>query len=227
MKRLGIFLVILLSLSMTAINAKPLHHKRVAHHKSKRVLLHPKRFAMTKPVPIGEIDGYSYYPRSVKTLIQESLNMSQKKLTYQFGSSNPNNGGLDCSGAIYYLLNATNNLQPPRQASELYKWVENEGDLHRVSSRDFESSDFNKLKPGDLLFWSGTYKTTHKPAITHVMLYLGKNKDNQPLMFGASGNSSYGGKRLSGVSVFDFKLPRGQGPVKFVGYGCIPNVTCA
>ena len=65
--------------------------------------------------------------------------------------------------------------------------------------------DFSKLKPGDLLFWSGTYRVKRTPPITHVMLYLGKTKNNELLMFGASNGRTYRGKRMNGVSVFDFK----------------------
>ena len=233
MARLGIFWIFFAMIFFNVAHAtvannnsktKP-HHKTVVHHKKNRQT-HVVREAHTQGVPLSELAGYSNYPRSVKDLIEESLSMSKRQLNYQFGSSNPDNGGLDCSGAIYYLLNATNNMAPPRQANDLYKWVENEGNLHRVTSRDLSSPDFNKLKPGDLLFWSGTYKTRHTPAITHVMLYLGKNKENKPLMFGASGGGRQDGTRLSGVSVFDFQLPTGRGKAKFVGYGCIPDVTC-
>jgi hypothetical protein len=230
MFRLGIFLTLVTVFSLNMAEATPVHHKKSTrlkvHHVKHVAQLHRTRHAVTEEIPISDIAGFSSYPKGVKELINESLTLSQRNLTYQFGSANPKNGGLDCSGAIYYLLNRTNNFEPPRQAYELYKWVENQGGLHLVSSREFTSPDFNKLKPGDLLFWSGTYKTYHTPAISHVMLYLGKNKENQPLMFGASGGNSYGGKRLSGVSVFDFKLPSGRGKTKFVGYGCIPDVTC-
>ncbi len=90
----------------------------------------------------------------------------------------------------------------------------------------FNSPEFSKLKPGDLLFWSGTYIIHRDQPITHVMLYLGKNKKGERLMFGASDGRTYQGKKMWGVSVFDFKLPDGKGPQRFVGYGCIPDLTC-
>jgi hypothetical protein len=58
------------------------------------------------------------------------------------------------------------------------------------------------------------------------MLYLGKNKKGEPLMFGASNGRTYEGKKMNGVGVFDFKLPKEGAPQKFVGYSCIPSLTC-
>jgi hypothetical protein len=59
------------------------------------------------------------------------------------------------------------------------------------------------------------------------MLYLGKNKKGERLMFGASDGRTYQGKKMWGVSVFDFNLPDGKGPQRFVGYGCVPGLTCS
>ncbi len=57
------------------------------------------------------------------------------------------------------------------------------------------SSDFSHLRPDDLLFWSGTYQVKRIPPITHVMLFLGKNKQNRLLMFGSSNGRPYQGKK--------------------------------
>lgn len=56
------------------------------------------------------------------------------------------------------------------------------------------------------------------------MLYLGKNIEGQPLMMGASNGRSYKGKKIYGVSVFDFQLPDNKS--KFLGYSCIPTLNC-
>lgn len=58
------------------------------------------------------------------------------------------------------------------------------------------------------------------------MLYLGKNDQGQRLMFGASDGRTYQGKSMWGVSLFDFKLPNPQSSSHFVGYSCIPHLTC-
>ncbi len=182
--------------------------------------------AITQPIPISQITEYSTYPPVVRELILKALRLSQMNLTYLYGSSDPKNKGMDCSGTIYYLLSQTKLQDVPRQSDEMFTWVEKKGKLYRVTSRDFHSPEFSNLKPGDLLFWSGTYVVHRDTLITHVMLYLGKNKIGEPLMFGASDGRTYQGKKMWGVSVFDFKLPDGKGPQRFVGYGCIPNLTC-
>src|SRR5690348_6091902 len=61
--------------------------------------------AITTPIPIKQIKDYSNYSPNVKKLIDEAWNLSTKNLTYEFGSDNPNNKGMDCSGTMYYLLN--------------------------------------------------------------------------------------------------------------------------
>lgn len=179
---------------------------------------------ITKPIPINELADFNDYPPAVKELIQEARKLSKKNLTYLYGSADPKNKGMDCSGTINYLLKQ-NNIQSPRQANELYLWVQNHGKLHKVSSGFFGKDKLKDLKPGDLLFWSGTYKVNRTPPITHVMLYLGKNKYNQPLMFGSSNGRPYQHKSMYGVSVFDFTYPYYDSG-KLVGYGCIPGVSC-
>lgn len=182
--------------------------------------------ATTQPVPIKKLSGYADYPANTQELIEEAYLLSRQHLTYLFGSANPNNGGMDCSGTIYYLLKKLNQVNVPRQSNELYRWVKAKGKLYPVKGHRFEAHEFDHLKPGDLLFWSGTYATKRKSQITHVMLYLGKDESGQPLMFGSSNGGVYRGEKMWGVSVFEFKLYNRKNAGKFVGYGCIPNYTC-
>jgi NlpC/P60 family len=177
-------------------------------------------------IPTDEIVGYNEYPSIVKKIINQSLDLTQKKLTYLYGSADPQRGGMDCSGTIYFLLKLNKLTNVPRSSSEIYKWVVNKGKFYPVTASNISSKDFSHLKPGDLLFWVGTYKTKHNPPISHVMLYLGTNKQNQPLMFGSSDGRTYQGKQMGGVSVFDFKLPNAGSSARFIGYSCIPNLTC-
>jgi len=48
-----------------------------------------------------------------------------------------------------------------------------------------------------------------------------------PLMFGASDGRYYNGKKMWGVSVFDFELPKPNSAAKFIGYSCVPQLTCS
>ena len=83
-----------------------------------------------------------------------------------------------------------------------------------------------QLKPGDLLFWTGTYPVRRDPALSHVMLYIGRDKNNRPLMFGAT-ERRLANKTTKGVGVFPFNLPSKNSKIRFLGYACIPHLTCA
>lgn len=180
--------------------------------------LHP---AITHPVVIKEINDYSHYSNDVKKIIAEAATISERKLTYLYGSADPKNGGMDCSGTIHFLLRSVGIKDPPRSANDLYHWVKNSGRLHLVNADDFSSPDFAQLQPGDLLFWSGTYSVS---GISHVMIYLGRDRQGKPLVFGSSDGRTYNGQRMWGVSLYDFTLPRPGSRGKFVGYGCAPGL---
>ena len=119
----------------------------------------------------------------------------------------------------------------PRDAGGQYVWVRKSGNFRAVVGRSLESFEFGDLKPGDLLFWSGTYAVDREFPITHVMIYLGKQKPTgKPVMVGSTDGRSYDGIRRSGVSVFDFNLPSGKPnsgdpnmTARFEGYGSIPG----
>lgn len=181
---------------------------------------------VTKSIPVSELKEYETSSQVVKQLINDALHLSEMNLTYLFGSASPKNKGMDCSGTINYLLTKKYLTNVPRQADELFLWVKNKGQIVMTKSNNFNSKEFSKLKPGDLLFWSGTYPTHRKSAITHVMLYLGKNKKGEPIMFGSTRGRTFQGKKMNGVSVFNFTLPKQNMSQRFVGYGCIPDLTC-
>lgn len=182
--------------------------------------------AVTQPIPVSQLADFSNYPQVVKDLILTATQLSKMDLTYLYGSADPKNKGMDCSGTIYYLLSQKVRSDIPRSSDNLYHWVEKSGKLYKVTATDFKSTEFSNLKPGDLLFWTGTYLTPSGSGISHVMLYLGKNKTGDRLMFGSSDGRTYQGKKMWGVSVFDFNLPDGKGSARFVGYSCIPSLTC-
>lgn len=182
--------------------------------------------AITQPIPISDLAGYDNDPDAVKNLISKAALLTNQNLTYMYNSADPKNHGMDCSGTIYYLLNTQGLKNLPRSANEMYLWVKQYGDFHSVKQNDLSSADFSELKPGDLLFWSGTYNIGNSNTISHVMIYLGKNSQNKPLMFGSSDGRTYQNKKMWGVSVFDFKLPGKNDSAKFIGYSCIPILTC-
>jgi peptidoglycan DL-endopeptidase CwlO len=185
--------------------------------------------ATIKPEALRE---FSAQPAEVQGLIRSSLALTEQNLSYKYGSADPAAGGMDCSGFIYYVLNAAGYKDVPRDSSGQYEWVRKNSNFHSVLSRSEGSFELNDLKPGDLMFWSGTYKVDRDIPITHVMIYLGKEKSSdKPVMVGATDGRSYDGIRRYGVSVFDFKMPSGQPnkedpglTAKFEGYASIPGL---
>jgi cell wall-associated NlpC family hydrolase len=178
------------------------------------------------------LDAFSRQPAEVQQLIRSSLALTQQNLNYKYGSADPSAGGMDCSGFIYYVLNNAGYKDVPRDSAGQYAWVRKSGNFRAVLSRSFQSFEFDELKPGDLLFWSGTYDVDRDIPITHVMIYLGKEKSTgKPVMVGSTDGRSYDGVRRYGVSVFDFKMPSGKSnaddpalTARFEGYASIPGL---
>ena len=181
-----------------------------------------------KPESISSssIENYNNYPEKVKKMISIGLALTQKNIGYKYGSADPTSGGMDCSGTMYYLLSTLGLKEVPRSSNLQYVWAKEKGHLYLVSSNNLNSPEFSHLHPGDLLFWKGTYKIARDPDVTHVMLYIGKNKNGDPLMLGASDGRTYKGRQIYGVSVFDFQLPNAESKSKFLGYSCVPEISC-
>jgi cell wall-associated NlpC family hydrolase len=179
-----------------------------------------------------EIAGYESYPARVRQILDAGLELTKQNLGYTYGSADPANGGMDCSGFIYYLLTENGFKDVPRDSSQQYVWVRKAGNFNAVLSRHEDTFELDALKPGDLLFWSGTYNIDRDPPVTHTMIYLGREKRTKKrVMIGSSDGRTYDGKQRFGVSVFDFKLPPppNSGDAKispvFVGYGRIPGLS--
>jgi len=180
----------------------------------------------------GEIVNFDTYPVKVRQIIDASLELTKQNLGYTYGSADPANDGMDCSGFIYYVLQQNGFPDVPRDSTQQYVWVRKAGNFNAVLSRHEDSFELDDLKPGDLLFWRGTYKIDRDPPITHTMIYLGREKRTKKrVMVGSSDGRTYDGKQRWGVSVFDFKLPPppSSGDAKispvFVGYGRIPGLS--
>jgi cell wall-associated NlpC family hydrolase len=178
------------------------------------------------------IEGYDTYPSKVRQILDAGLALTKENLGYTYGSADPKNGGMDCSGFIHYVLQQNGFPDVPRDSSQQYVWVRKAGDFHAVLSHKEDTFEFDDLKPGDLLFWRGTYNIDRDPPITHTMIYLGREKrTNKRVMVGSSDGRTYDGKQRWGVSVFDFKMPpppkSGDAKISpvFVGYGRIPGLS--
>ena len=191
----------------------------------------PSPEAKVASVEPDEIKDYDKNPEPVRKLLDDALALTKRHLDYTYGSADPETGGMDCSGFIYYVLQKNGVKDVPRSASEQYVWARKAGNFRAVLSRDLDSFELDELKPGDLLFWTGTYSVERDPPVTHTMIYLGKEKESgRSIMVGASDGRTYEGEQQFGVSVFDFKTApsksaqeSGKHP-RFVGYAKIPGL---
>ncbi|HWB60261.1 MAG TPA: NlpC/P60 family protein [Chthoniobacteraceae bacterium] len=181
----------------------------------------------------SELAEFNKQPEKVRKLIESALALTRMDLTYTYGSADPANGGMDCSGFIYYVLRENGFNDVPRDASEQYIWVRKAKTFQAVLSMRQDGFEFDDLRPGDLLFWVGTYDVKRDPPVSHTMIYLGTEKaTGKPVMVGSTDGRSYHGKSRWGVSVFDFKAnttapgadPQKKTRAVFVGYARIPSM---
>ena len=195
--------------------------------------------AATASIDPGEIENFDAQPEAVRQLLSAALQLAKGNLTYTYGSADPAAGGMDCSGTIYYLLRQRGFEDIPRSASEQYSWVRGKSRFYAVLSNKQDTPELAEMRPGDLLFWTGTYIVDRDPPVTHTMIYLGRRKkDGHRLMVGSSDGRTYDGQRRNGVSVFDFHLPAARSgdaadaataaapdhAPDFAGYGPIPGM---
>jgi len=177
----------------------------------------------------SDLRGFEKLPESQQKIITTALDtVSQNTwLEYKFGGSEPSAGGFDCSGAMYYVLRGAG-YKPPRTSAQQYLWVRDAMKLTEVTGYPETLGDdvFERLQPGDLIFWSGTYIPIdgRKVKITHISLYLGQEKDGRLVMIGATKGRSYRGKKVDGYGIYDFRLPTKGGKSRFVGYGPPPGL---
>jgi cell wall-associated NlpC family hydrolase len=172
-----------------------------------------------------DLKEYAALTGQRKRIVEEALELAAKDtwLKYRFGSADPESGGLDCSGSVYYVLQQAG-IQPPRSSGAQFTWVKKEDALTEVpaTATTLDSEIFSKLQPGDLLFWSGTYepKDGREVPVSHVQIFLGHEKSSgRPVMAGASEGRTYRDTKRAGYGVFDFKLPRAGSKGVFLGYG--------
>lgn len=178
----------------------------------------------------SDLEGFAKLSEPRRKLITTALGIASnnKWLKYKFGGASPSAGGFDCSGAMYYVLRKAG-YPAPRTSAQQFVWTRDANNITRVDGypQSPDHKAFSKLTPGDLVFWSGTYTPTdgRSVKITHVSIYLGKEKDGRHVMIGATRGRSYRGKRGDGYGVYDFQLPRAGSKSRFVGFGPPPGLT--
>ena len=129
---------------------------------------------------------------------------------------------------MHFILHKVD-LNPPRTSSSQFLWVQKSSELHLIANlaADTSHESFAELKPGDLVFWSGTYEPTdgREVNITHVGMFLGyEKKDGRPVMINATNGRSYCGKKGNGFGVYDFHVPSKGSKSRMVGYRAPPGL---
>lgn len=186
-----------------------------------------------EPLPLLETSELRDFPELSeprRNLIETAFKTGKDVagMPYKYGGNGPADGGFDCSGAMHFILHKVG-ISPPRTSSDQFLWIKEKSKLHLVAkdAKDTTHESFADLKPGDLVFWSGTYEPTdgRKVAISHVAMFLGyEKKDGHPVMINATDGRSYRGKKGSGFGVYDFRVPRAGSKSRLIGYGTPPGL---
>ena len=125
---------------------------------------------------------------------------------------------MDCSGTIKYLLSGLGFQNMPRTSYNQYEWLKANHTMHHTKTIPAKMGGRGGLKPGNLIFWGGTYNSGHK--VSHVMIYLGQSPEGKHYMFGARGKKKKG---LNGSGIDIFELRSGK-QKSLIGYGRLPGL---
>ncbi len=170
------------------------------------------------PAPSIQAPG-AYGPSTVAELRRRAEFLATRGLTYKFGADHPSEGGMDCSGTMQFLLKSIGYRDIPRTSYHQYEWLQKRGTLRKVGFFRSPERAIRDFRPGDLIFWGGTYNSGHK--VSHVMVYLGRSRSGTHYIFGARGKSVKG-LNGNGVDIFEYN-PSSTGG-RLVGYGRLPGL---
>jgi len=186
---------------------------------------------MTKPVsevpspaPVSEpasASGSRYTLEQValqKKFVEETRQLALSGVGYDSSWRPPGEESewdMDCSNTTRYLYRKVAGIGIERTASDQYYDLQQKGmawEVPRDGQGEPDSAAlFAKLQIGDLLFWQNTYKPERDPPITHVMIYLGQNKEGKYLMAGSQMGGGFFNVSGSGPDIYLFN------PLKKVG----------
>lgn len=156
-----------------------------------------------------------------KELLTKGLAFLKEHPAIPYLNGRADAAGMDCSGAIVWLL-AYAKIEPPRTAHGQYEWLQKSGRFTVVPAtvRRVDDPIFEALQPGDLIFWAHDGKDAPEELhVSHVHMFLGKEKDGHAVMIGSSDGRGYRGIRMSGFGIVDFHVPKEGSPTRIVGFG--------
>ncbi|PEJ57961.1 endopeptidase [Bacillus sp. AFS002410] len=117
---------------------------------------HPKSVAALDSLPLHDGSALANASGKLKLVLTEAY--KYEGMPYVFGGNNPEEG-FDCSSLMQWIFKEAN-VNLPRTANEQYK----------AATKITQA----QLKPGDLVFFSGTYNAG--VTVTHVGIYIGNGK---------------------------------------------------
>ena len=65
----------------------------------------PETTSRVATLAVADLREYETQSPEVRRLLARALTLTTLDLPYKYGSCDPKNGGMDCSGTVYYLLN--------------------------------------------------------------------------------------------------------------------------
>ena len=175
---------------------------------------------------LPEMDWDKDLDAKTKTMLQQAMQLQadHPDIPYKNASASPEEG-MDCSGAVSYILKQAG-IEAPRSSAGQFAWLKDSPRFTRVpaEARDISHAVYRKLKPGDLIFWAADVADSDKaPFVSHVQMYLGKEKsDGLPVMVGSSDGRSYRGQKRNGYGIVDFHVPKVDSKTRIVGFGPPP-----
>ncbi len=162
----------------------------------------------------------------------DSKNIDYREKVRLPGESEP--WMMDCSNTVRYICKDALGLDVSRVASGQYWELDQAGKITKAPTTLNGKVDTERLldqmASGDLVFWEWTYDIKRSPPITHVMIYLGRDKQGRPRMAGSSSGKNGG----VGIYTFDPNVNMGgvrgafgdyKRKARFVGFGRLFEMT--
>lgn len=110
---------------------------------------------------------------TVEELLRVADEVANMNLPYLWAGNDPAQGGLDCSGFMMYVFKKAWGIELPDESGKQLEYCYKHGKVWDADSKDFKLS---MLRPGDLMFVSGTRPSDRPSPITHVMMIVGPDR---------------------------------------------------
>jgi hypothetical protein len=140
--------------------------------------------------------------------------LAERHMTYVYGSSDLDRGGLDCSGFVQLVFRQACGIDLPDEADKQLAWCREHGQVWDANSNWSPPI----LQPGDLIFYAGPEALPRESLVSHVMIYCGNG-----IAVGAQGTGRQLDGSLAGVGYYPFRVraPRGvigEPGTRFLGH---------